>query len=81
MKLSSENIRNMMNAVKATREVELDCDHCYHELDKFIELKISGKKASEAMPLVQEHLDICPACQEEYEVLLEALKALSGEDL
>ena len=36
-----------------------------------------GKKASEAMPLVQEHLDRCPPCREEYEVLLEALKALS----
>ncbi len=77
MKLSSETIRKMMNAVKATRDQELDCGHCHDELDRFIELKISGKKAEEAMPLVKEHLDICPACREEYEVLLEALEALS----
>jgi predicted anti-sigma-YlaC factor YlaD len=77
MKLSSETIRNMINAVRSTRDVELDCDHCHEELDLFIEMQISGKNAAEAMPLVQEHLNLCPPCREEYEVLLEALKALS----
>lgn len=79
MELSSETIRNMMNAVKATRDQELDCGHCHDELDLFIELEISGKPASEAMPLVKDHLDRCPACREEYEVLLEALQALSED--
>jgi predicted anti-sigma-YlaC factor YlaD len=77
MKLSSETVRKMMNAVKATRDQEMDCGHCHDELDRFIEMKISGKNAAEALPLVQEHLDICPACREEYEVLLVALQALS----
>lgn len=79
MKLSSETIRKMLGSIRSTRDQELDCDHCYDELDRFIELKLSGKNASEAMPLVEEHLDRCPACREEYEVLLEALKALSHE--
>lgn len=77
MKLSTETIQKMMNAVKSTRDQELDCGHCYDELDRFIEMKLSGKNAAEAMPLVQEHLDRCPPCREEYEVLLEALKALA----
>ncbi|MEJ2413237.1 MAG: hypothetical protein P8Y34_09645 [Anaerolineales bacterium] len=77
MKLSSETIRKMMNAVKSTRDQEIDCGHCHDELDQFIDMKISGKNAAEALPLVKEHLDRCPACHEEYEVLLEALKALS----
>lgn len=77
MKLSSETIQKLMNAVKSTRDQELDCGHCYDELDRFIEMKLSGKNAAEAMPLVQEHLDRCPPCREEYEVLLEALKALA----
>jgi predicted anti-sigma-YlaC factor YlaD len=77
MKLSSETIRMMMNAVKSTRDEELDCGHCHDELDHFIEMKLSGKKASEALPLVQEHLDRCAPCREEYEVLLEALQVLS----
>ncbi len=77
MKLSTATVRKMINSVKSTRDQELTCDQCHDELDRFIEMKISGKKASEAMPLVQEHLDRCQDCREEYEVLLEALKALS----
>lgn len=77
MKLSSDTIRKMMASVKSTRETELDCGHCYDELDRFIEMKLNGLNAAEAMPLVQEHLDRCPTCQEEYEVLLEALRALA----
>lgn len=77
MKLSSETIQKMIQSIRSTRDQELGCDHCYDELDRFIEMKLSGKNTSEAMPLVQEHLDRCPACKEEYEVLLEALKALS----
>ena len=74
MKLSSETIQKMLNSIRSTRDHELDCDHCYEELDLFIEMKLNGKNAAEAMPLVQEHLDRCPACKEEYEALLEALK-------
>jgi len=77
MKLSSETIQKMILSVKSTRDQELDCGHCHEELDRFIELKLRGKNAAEAMPLVQEHLDRCPPCREEYEVLLEALKALA----
>ncbi len=76
MKLSSEVIQKMMNSVKMTREHELDCGQCYDELDQFVELELSGKNAAEALPLVQEHLDICGACREEYQVLLNALKAI-----
>jgi len=76
MKLTTETIRKMMHSVKSTRDDELTCGHCYDELDEFIEMKLSGKDAAEALPLVQEHLDRCAACREEYETLLEALKAI-----
>ncbi|NQS91380.1 MAG: hypothetical protein HQ574_03140 [Chloroflexi bacterium] len=76
MQLSSETIRKMMSSVKSTRDEELTCGHCYDELDQFIEMKLSGKNAEEAMPLVQAHLDLCADCREEYEVLLEAIQAL-----
>jgi len=76
MKLSSETIRKMMNSVKSTRDQELTCGHCHDELDHFIEMRLAGKNAEEAMPLVQEHLDRCAGCREEYEVLLEAIQAM-----
>ena len=76
MKLSSEVIQKMIEAVKMNREHELDCGGCYDELDQFVELELSGKNAAEVMPLVQEHLDLCGACREEYQALLDALKAI-----
>ena len=76
MKLSSETIRKIMTSLKSTRDQEITCGHCYDELDQFIEMKLEGKDAVEAMPLVKEHLDRCDGCREEYEVLLEAIKTM-----
>jgi hypothetical protein len=77
MKLSSETIRKLMHVIRNTRDEELTCDHCYDELDQFIEIKLRGLNADEAMPLVTDHLERCAACREEYEVLLEALKSMT----
>ena len=76
MKLSSEDIKKMMHSVKMTRDHELDCGHCYDEIDQFIELELSNKNAAEIMPLVQDHLDRCVACREEYQALLLAIKTV-----
>lgn len=77
MKLSSETIRKLMHLIRTTRDEELTCGHCYDELDQFIEIKLSGLNADEAMPLVKDHLERCAGCREEYEILLEALKAMT----
>jgi hypothetical protein len=77
MKLSSDTIRKMMNSIRSTRDQEITCGHCFEELDQFIEMKLRGLNAEEAMPLVKEHLDRCAPCREEYEILLEALKAMT----
>ena len=43
---------------------------------EFAELKLQGKSAEEAMPLVKDHLDKCGECREEFHALLEAMKSL-----
>jgi len=69
-----ERFRRLMMLIANTHEHEMDCHECYEVMDRFVELAMSGASASEALPLVQDHLDRCPACREEYEVLLAALK-------
>ena len=54
---------------------ELDCNECFEQLDRFVETKVTGNNAAELMPMVQDHLDRCPDCREEYEALLLALQA------
>ncbi len=61
-----------------TREEEIGCDECFEQLDRFVEMELSGLNVAEAMPLVQDHLEKCGDCREEFEALLEALRAEEG---
>ena len=67
--------RMVLREIAETREVEIGCDECFEQLDRFVEMKLSGLDTAQAMPLVQEHLEICGECREEFEALLLALGA------
>ncbi len=74
MKLSLDVLKKMVKAVAATKPYEIGCDKCFEEVDQFVELKLQGKNAAEAMPMVQDHLDRCGGCREEFEALLDCLR-------
>ena len=67
--------RMLLREIAETREVEIGCDECFEQVDRFVEMKLSGLNTAQAMPLVQEHLQICGECREEFEALLLALRA------
>ncbi len=69
----------LIREIAEVREEEIGCDECFEQVDRFIEMELSGLDAAQAMPLVQDHLEICGECREEYEALLMALRA-TGED-
>lgn len=75
MSLTPELVGSMVQGVLSTRPDELDCDECFVELDLFAEAHLVGKNVSEALPLVQDHLNRCGDCREEFEALLLALQA------
>ncbi|MGQ9816203.1 MAG: hypothetical protein ACUVR3_13850 [Candidatus Roseilinea sp.] len=80
--LRPEQLKQMARMVAATRPDEIGCDECFEQLDRFAELHLAGKNAAEALPLVQDHLDRCGDCREEFEALLIALQAeKEGEEL
>jgi hypothetical protein len=70
--------RILLREIAETREVEIGCDECFEQVDRFVEMKLSGLNTAQAMPLVQEHLEICGECREEFEALLLALGAEEG---
>ncbi len=76
MQLTKEGIRKMMRSIHLTYQRELTCGECFSEVDKFAEMELAGLNPAEAMPLVEQHLERCPPCREEYEVLLTALQAM-----
>jgi uncharacterized protein with PIN domain len=74
MKLTTDLLKKMIRMVKMTRPDEIGCDECFEKLHEFAEMKLEGKSPEEAMPLVEDHLNRCNECKEEFEVLLEVLK-------
>jgi heterodisulfide reductase subunit B len=75
MKLSLDVLKKMVRAVVTTKPDEIGCDECFAQVDEFVELKLQGKNAAEAMPLVQDHLTRCNGCREEFEALLDCIRA------
>src|SRR3954451_21895141 len=69
-----EDLEKVVRMVSHTREEEIGCDECFEQLDRFVEMKLSGLHPEEAMPLVKDHLDKCGDCREEFEALLKALQ-------
>ena len=49
---------------------ELSCDECFTELDRYVELELDRADADARVPGMQAHLEGCPACREEHDLLL-----------
>lgn len=75
--MDSETLRSLVEMIFTTGEHELSCEDCFDRVDQFAELKLAGKDAATAMPLVQDHLSRCKCCREEFEALLKAIEAIS----
>ena len=63
-----------------TEEKEISCDDVHELLDQFAELELHGEDVAHLLPLVQHHLDLCPDCKEEHDVLLLALQVEKERD-
>lgn len=79
MMLNPETLKKMILFLTNTHGHEISCDECFDEIDRFAEIELVGKSAAEAMPLVQDHLESCQDCREEYEALMAALKFIEQE--
>jgi hypothetical protein len=73
--LDAKQIGELVKGVLTTRPDEIGCDDCFEQLDHFAELHLAGKDAAAALPLVQDHLERCQDCREEFTALLLALQA------
>ena len=70
-------LKKMARGIMTTRPDEIGCDECFEQLDRFVDMELGGLDAAAAMPLVQDHLERCQDCREEYEALLAALQAVT----
>ncbi len=51
----------------------MDCDECFGKIAEFADAKLAGRSLNESMLVVQEHLENCPCCRDEFQALLAAM--------
>ena len=72
--LPRETVLGIMRVLETMPEdEEITCEELYNRLDEYVEREVDKNDASRIMPVIREHLDVCPECCEEYEALLEVL--------
>jgi uncharacterized protein with PIN domain len=78
MALNPEQVSRLFTMIRQTREVELTCPECLDELDKYTQSTLDGVPLDELLERVREHLEACPCCTDQFELVLETLKAIAG---
>jgi hypothetical protein len=48
---------------------EVGCEECFDELDRYVELELSGEDVDAAIPGLRSHFEGCPACREGHDSL------------
>lgn len=76
MALNPEQVGRLLKMIQQTREVELTCPECLDELDRYAQRILDGMPIDGVLDLVREHLEACPCCTGQYELVLETLKAI-----
>lgn len=57
------------------RDGGIDCETCSQQLASLAELVAKGAKLHDLLPAVEEHLQCCAECNEEYQALLSIIIA------
>jgi endonuclease III len=74
-----DRLERMLRGILSAQEDDADCNECFEELDKFVEMVQAGTDPAEILPRVEAHLKCCSDCHEEYEALLAILNS-EGHD-
>lgn len=75
MNVNHSLLKTTLRALLATHDHEWTCDEVASHLDRYIEQRIAGKiEATPENKLIEEHLNLCPECQEECEATIRALR-------
>jgi hypothetical protein len=76
MALNPAQVSRLLTMIRQTREVELTCPECLDELDKYTQSILDGLPIEGVLERVQEHLEACPCCSGQFELVLETLNAI-----
>jgi deoxycytidylate deaminase len=73
--LDQPRVVRLLQEILALHEAEVDCETCNEQIDCLAELVAVGHDPKKLLPAVQNHLECCTECHEEFEALLCILRA------
>ena len=73
MKISEAQVQALLEMLTLTRDKEVSCDECLQSMAEFAETTLAGKTVTEGLQCIEEHLQLCGECREEFEALKSAL--------
>jgi hypothetical protein len=76
--MNRDRFERWLRNIYETQDEEISCTECFDLVSRFVELEVSGQDAAAQMPQVKQHLNQCPACHAEYEILRD-LRRLEDE--
>ena len=79
MPLAAEQISSLLGMIAASEPDSLDCDGCFARVAEFAEAELLSLDIPDAVRAVETHLKQCPCCRDEYNALLEGLRALEED--
>ena len=77
--MKKDRFERWLQNIHQTQEEEISCTECFDMVSHFVEVELSGENAAVRLPRLQQHLNQCAACREEYETLRD-LARLEKED-
>ncbi len=77
--LPKEAVLGFLQVLEHVQEEGCSCDEVFSKIDEYVEREVDKRDAQDLMPLIREHLDLCPECCEEYEALLDILEKTSKD--
>jgi hypothetical protein len=78
MALKPEQVDRLLSMIEKTREIELSCPECLDELDRYTQSILDGTPVEGVLEQVRQHLEDCPCCTGEFDLVLETLRAIGG---
>ena len=77
MVLKNEQISNLMQFVASVTADEIGCDGCLEHVPELAESNLGNIPLNEVLEKVQNHLDNCPCCAQEFKTFMVALEAIT----
>ena len=74
MKLSYQQVNNLIELSFATVDDTLGCDGCLELMDQFAQAELDNTLIPKPLEAVRIHLEQCKCCKDEYEALMIALR-------